>query len=88
MIKYTFLYIFPQNFLSLHMVLTCEGNLEIGARLRSDLDYLICFRHLFKSRAVANLKLFVRKDLLAFTSAQRVLSYHLIQVPPHFLRAE
>ena len=32
------------------MVLLLDGNLEIGADVWSDLDNLICLRHLFKSR--------------------------------------
>ena len=49
-------------------------------RVRIDIDYLICFRvFVFRSRAVTNRKTFLRKDLFSFTSAQHVLSYHLIQ---------
>ena len=38
------------------MVLILDGYSEIGAQVRSDLGYLICLRHLFKSRTVTNLK--------------------------------
>ena len=37
------------------MVLILDGNSEIGAHLSSNLCYLICVRHLFRSRAVTNL---------------------------------
>ena len=33
------------------MVLILDGNSELGANVRSDLDF-ICLRHLFRSRAV------------------------------------
>ena len=34
------------------MVLILDGNLEIGAHVRSSLTYLICFWHLLRSRSV------------------------------------
>ena len=55
------------------MMLTSDGNLEIGAYVRSDVCYLICVRHLIRSRLVTN-----RKDLFSLMRAQHVLSYHLI----------
>ena len=39
------------------MVLILDDNSEIGARVGSDLGYLICLRHLFISGAVINLSL-------------------------------
>ena len=35
-------------------VLILDGNSEIGAHMLSDLEYLICSRHLFTSRIVTN----------------------------------
>ena len=34
------------------MVVILEGISELGARVRSNICYLICLRHLFRSRAV------------------------------------
>ena len=42
------------------MVLILDGNLETGAPVRRDLGSLICLRHLFRSRAKAKLKLFLK----------------------------
>ena len=36
------------------MVLILDGNLETGAQIRSNVCYLICLRHLIRSRAVTN----------------------------------
>ena len=36
------------------MVFILNGNLEIGAHVRSNFSYLICLRHLIISKAVAN----------------------------------
>ena len=36
-----------------HMVLTIDGNLEVGTHVRRNLCYLICLRHL-RSKAVKN----------------------------------
>ena len=36
------------------MVLLLDGNLDICAHVWSDLCYLICLRHLIRSRAVTN----------------------------------
>ena len=38
-----------------------DGNSEISANLRSNLGYLICYRHLPRSRAVTNLIFFLQK---------------------------
>ena len=51
-----------------------DGNLEIGAHGLSDLDYLICLRHLFILRAVIYFP-------ISFTHAHHVVSNHLIQGP-------
>ena len=48
-----------------------DGDLEIGAHVWSDIGYLICSRHLFRSRAVIN-------HIFSFICVQQVLSYHLI----------
>ena len=62
-------------------MLILEGNSEIGAHdVWSDLDYLICLRRLFRSRADINLILFSKKDIISFISAQHVLSYHIISM--------
>ena len=61
------------------MVLILVGNSEIGAHvLWSKLCYLICLRHLIRSRAIANRIFFLRKD---FMRAHHVMSYHLSYVP-------
>ena len=39
----------------LAMVSILDGDLEIGAHVRSNHGYLICLMHLFRSRAVINL---------------------------------
>ena len=38
----------------LTMVLLIDGNSEISTHFRSNLSYLICLRHLIRSRAVVN----------------------------------
>ena len=40
------------------MVLILDDILEIGAHVRGDLGYLICWRHLFKSKAVTHLSFY------------------------------
>ena len=40
------------------MVLISDGNLEIGAHVRSNICYLICLRNLIRSRAVTNIFFF------------------------------
>ena len=42
------------------MVLMLDGYLEMDAHVRSDLCYLICSKHLFRSRAVTNLIFFLQ----------------------------
>ena len=48
------------------MVLTLDGNLEIGAHARSDLGYLISLMHLIGSRAVTNQNFFLKKDFQSY----------------------
>ena len=43
------------------MVLKSDGNSEIGAHIRINLSYLICLRHLIKSRSVTNRIFFFSK---------------------------
>ena len=63
----------------LAMVSILDGDLEIGAHVRSNHGYLICLMHLFRSRADTNL-IFL-EVLFSYTRKQRVLSYHLIEEP-------
>ena len=62
------------------MVLILDGNLKIGAQVRSNLCHLICSMHLFSSRACRhnNSKSFSRKELIFFMRAQNVLTYHIM----------
>ena len=60
------------NLLIWTMVLMSDGSSEIGAHVRSNFYYLICVRHLIRSRAVTFFPSNVR---------QHVLDYHLMQVP-------
>ena len=53
------------------------GNSEIGAHVRTNICYLICQRHLIRSRAVTNRIFFSSKRPIFL---QRVLSYLLMQV--------
>ena len=59
------------------MVFILDGNSYIGAHVRSNLCYLICLRHLIRSKEAQN-KIFVSftKYLFSFMRAQHVLSYH------------
>ena len=72
---------FDLNFTVPHMVLILDGNSEIGAHVGSNICYLICLRHLIRSRVVSNSIYFLEKDLISLMLAQDVLSYHVIQVP-------
>ena len=47
--------------LDIRYLLILDGNSELGARVRSNLCYLICFRHLLGSRAVTNRNVFSKK---------------------------
>ena len=57
-------------------------NIEIGAYARSNICYLICLRHLIRSRAVTNW-IFSSSEIpyLTFMRAQHAQSYHIICVP-------
>ena len=58
-----------------------NGNSKIGAHVRSYHCYLMCFRHLIRSREDTNPIFIFGKDILSFIVAQHVLSYHLIYEP-------
>ena len=57
------------------MVLMLDVNSEKGANVWSKIGNLVCLRHLVRVRAV---EILYRKDQSSFTSAQLVLSDHLI----------
>ena len=63
------------------MVLISNGNSEIDAHVRSNLCYLICSRHLIRSRPVTDQISFSIINLFFFMDTQDVLSYHLTKVP-------
>ena len=46
-----------------HGTYIIDGNKEIGMNIRSNLCYLICLRHLIRSRAVTNRIFFLQKAL-------------------------
>ena len=50
-----------------------DVNSEIGVHLRTDLDYLICLRHLIRLIAVTNCIFFLKKDLFSSMPAQHFL---------------
>ena len=52
------------------IVLILDSNSGIGTHVRSDLGYLICLRHLFRSRAVTNL-IFLSLENTYFPSCVR-----------------
>ena len=64
------------------MVLTLDGNSEIGAQVCSGIGNFICLWQMFQSRGIENFNLFSKKEekKFSFTCAKQVLSYHLIQV--------
>ena len=68
--------IIPFSILDTCKLLIFDGNSEIGAHVQSDLVYLICSNHLFKSKAVTYLKTMLKK---LFIRAQHVLSYILMK---------
>ena len=77
--------------------LVLDGNSEIVAHVGSDIGYLICLRHLIRSRAVTNQFFFSEKTYFplcvrninselpsnksTMDKQNLFLSYHLIQVP-------
>ena len=58
------------------MAFIFEGNSAVGADVRSNLCYLICLRHLNKSRAVTT-----QKNIFSFKLVQHALCYHNIILP-------
>ena len=61
------------------MVLILDGSSGLVALIRRNLCYLICLRHLERSRAGTNRIFFLlRKDLFFFMGAQYVLSYLML----------
>ena len=53
---------------------------DISAHGRFNIYYLICLRHLIRSRVDTNPIFFVRKDQVFFMRVLHDLSYHLIKV--------
>ena len=51
------------------MILILDGNSEIGAPVRS--DYLICLRHLFRSRAVTYHNIYPKRPIFLHNFATR-----------------
>ena len=74
----TFLNGFLWKKASLPWYLYWMANAEIGAHVRRNICYLICSRHLTRSRVVTSQIFFVRKVLFSFMRAQSVLNYHII----------
>ena len=60
------------------MALILDGDLEIGAHVRSNLNHLICLRHLIRSREVTYRIFLHRKEVVSFLRAQHVLSYRIL----------
>ena len=60
------------------MVLVLDGNTEIGTHVKRNLEYLICLRHLIRSKVVTNRLLFLRVYIFFFMRAQIDLCYHLV----------
>ena len=58
------------------MVILLDCNSEISSHVRSHLCYLICLRHLIRSRAVTNRIFFLQIYIIR---SQYVLSHHLIK---------
>ena len=46
----------------LNIVIILDGYSEIGGNVQSEIGNFICFRHLYRSKAVANLKLISEKS--------------------------
>ena len=51
------------------MVLTLDGNSEIGAYVRNNICYLICLMHFIRSRAVKNRECSSRKSFFHLACA-------------------
>ena len=52
------------------LILISDGNSDIGAHVWSNICYLICLRHLFRSRAVTIFFFFFRRNIFSFFFAQ------------------
>ena len=66
------------EFSAADMELILDGNFEIKAQVLTDLGYLICIRHLFRSRGVTNLNLLFHKRLIflhTFATCSNLPSY-------------
>ena len=50
----------------------------IGEHVQSEISYFICIRHLFRSKAVANLKLFSENGAMKRNNFFAAILYHLI----------
>ena len=72
--RYAFFRVYNKTLMGLKL----DGNLEIGAQFWSDIDDLICLRHLLRSRAVTNQILFSDEHQISYMRAHHVLSYLLI----------
>ena len=74
-------FLVPQTFASVDfiegMVLILDGNLKIGAHVRSNLCYLICLRHLTRSGGVTSHKSPKRPILL---DCKHCMSKQLLKV--------
>ena len=55
---------------------------KIGAHVWGTLCYLICLRHLIRSKTVTNQILFLRKDLFSYMRAQHELASSIITMDP------
>ena len=64
---------FAVRSLDLNMVIILYGNSEIDTRVRGNIYYLICLRHLIRSRPVTNRIFFLRKDLFFSMCARHLL---------------
>ena len=76
----TWLHVLQKKFVK-RVVPVLGGNLEIGEHLWSDIGYIICLRHLFRSRAFTNWIFSPKRPVFFFMCAVHVLSYHLINLP-------
>ena len=56
------------------MALISDGISEIGADVRGDLGYLICWRHLFRYKGSHKSKISFKKDLYSYIREKHVLS--------------
>ena len=59
---------------------TLDGNSEIGAHKKSEIDNLICLRHSFRTGAVANLKSLLTCSKLSSNISTMVLYLYLYRI--------